>query len=174
MGKLAQIVVPAGGQNAIDIPATIDQTYTYLLLILTGQTTTAGTTWEEVHIQFNGDTAANYGDVFIYNPGSGAVSAGQDVGAAFGRLGWLGQGGAASSGMIEATIPRYADTMFRKIYRATTYASGAPSPAGSKITLDAGGDWNSAAAITSIHLTAGPSGTALFAAGTTATLYGVA
>ncbi len=172
MGKIAEITVPTGGQATIDFTA-IPATYKHLLLIVTGQTTTASTTWEEVHVQFNGDTAANYGDVFIYNPGSGAVSAGQSAGAAYGHLGWLGEGGVASAGLIEATIPRYADTTFDKVYRATTYASGAPTPAGSKITLNAGGDWNSKAAITSIHLTAGASGTATFAAGTVATLFGV-
>lgn len=171
MGKIAEITVPAGGQATIDFTG-IDQTYKHLVLVITGHTATAGTSFDAIRLTFNGDGGANYASGGLYNSGTGTTPTDYQGGTAQTScvVGWLAQdGGAQATAMIEASIPRYTDATFPKAYTASCHTSA--SPTANRLMVDVGGDWTGQAAITRITLSVDNAGT--FAAGTVATLYGV-
>ena len=118
----------------------------------------------EVGIQFNGDTAANYDWVRFYGNGTTANS---DGGAAS-TSGKLASVGAASPGFVvlSAKIPGYARTVLQKAVIATGTRLDAGT--GIPLAMNYSARWRSTAAINRIDLLALVNN---FDVGTSATLY---
>lgn len=136
--------------------SSIPQTYTDLVLVITGKDTTA---LNGFNIQFNGDTATNYSRILIGGTGSAGVSS---VVANDNAIGAGLAGTTTSSNIIN--ILNYTNTSVRKntLSRANSVTSN--------LVRFVIGTWRSTAAITSITVTAS---TANYAAGTTFALYGI-
>jgi hypothetical protein len=164
--KLGQVVC-VGGETTITF-ANIPQNFTDLRISFSGRDTASGSGSLAARIKFNGDsTAADYTSP-QWIEGAAGATASTDAATSAGQICSLipgTSGNANALGISTIEIPSYASTAFYKIWQAhggEWYSATA---------YDARfGVWQSTAAITSITLTAGG---AAFAAGTTATLYGL-
>lgn len=136
--------------------SSIPQTYTDLVLIITGKDTTA---LNGFNIQFNGDTATNYSRILVGGNASAGVSSLVANDNAIGA----GLAGTSTSANI-INIFNYSSTTVRKSVLARC------ASVTSNLVRLVGGAWRSTAAITSITITAS---TANYAAGTTFSLYGI-
>ena len=87
---LGSVTVGSGGQSSITFSA-IPQTYTHLQLRYIGQSNRTAYPLDETHIQFNGDTGANYAQHALYGNGASAaatnVTSGTDIELGYGFLG---------------------------------------------------------------------------------------
>lgn len=167
MGKIAEIVVPAGGQATIDFPA-IDQTYKHLVLTLSARTNGAYVD-TDLALTVNGDTTASYDDQYYSTTGAGGGGSAA-TGATSARAG-LTAGANAVAGVFAETsieIINYASTTFRKTWQVETFDHG--NDAGNGFKIIESGQWRNTAAITRLTLT--PS-SGSFVVGTVATLFGI-
>lgn len=145
--------------------SSIPSTYTDLRLVITGTMTAGG--YLPTFI-FNSDTATNYSYTELYGQGSSAASLRGSTSAYI----WLGNGGAWSD-----TVPSF-NTIDIFSYAGSTYKTCLytylEDRNGSGYVGNGVGLWRSTAAITTLTLRGWTNGTtALFFAGTIATLYGI-
>ena len=135
--------------------SSISSAYTDLVLIVAAKTGTA----QSHSIQFNGDTATNYSDTYLYGDGTSAGSARDS-----------GQTGIKAIGRIGTAISTTIINMFNYT-NATTYktVTARGSDAGS-LAIATVGLWRSTAAITSLTIAIG---TGTYDVGSTFTLYGI-
>ena len=145
------------GTAGADITLTsIPGTYTDLVLVLSG-TLTAND--KAIRCQLNADTGSNYSHTNVLGFSGGAVSQ-RNSSAAF----WnISNNFVTSQSTLVAHFMSYADT---NVYKTVLSAEAA----GASVVTRVVGLWRSTAAITSIKVY--PS-TNSFAAGTTASLYGI-
>lgn len=144
--------------------------FSHLRLIINARH--SGATNDDVYVQFNGDTAANYSRQVTYSS-AGTLGAAQSLSAA--KVGWANIPGttdlAGVPGVSEATIFDYAGTVFHKM--AVVSEAGLLGTALTGLFSGITGyEWASTAAITSILL--GIGGGTNFITGSTFTLYGMA
>jgi len=142
--------------------SSIAGTYTDLVLISNTKFTTPSIpTGNALWLQFNGDTATNYSDTYMYGDGTSAAS---------GRVGstttfFVGNSDGTNFNITKTNIFNYANTT---TYKTALSRSDTPAAyAVSYVSL-----WRSTAAITSILI--GNSTGSTFTAGSTFTLYGIA
>lgn len=136
--------------------SSVPQTYTDLIIIVTGNTT-AGPT--DNNMQFNGDTSANYSVTGLY--GDGGAGASFRSAASNMETGGIYWGTGIGSRIMH--IMNYANTT---TYKTVLTRSNPGNSVESRIGL-----WRSTSAITSIYVYVGAS---TYTAGTTITLYGIA
>lgn len=140
--------------------SSISSGYTDLRLVLMGTATAALTP----RIRLNGDTATNYSNTFLYGDGTSALSA-RTTNSTFFNVTYNTSWSSTIPAMVTTDIFSYAGSTNKT---ALTTASVDQNGSGSVeriVSL-----WRSTAAITSITILSSAS---TFAAGTTATLYGI-
>lgn len=152
------------GSSASSISfSSISSAYTDLKVVFANLKTTpsVGT----IVLRFNGDTANNYSRTNLKGNGSSATS------AAFSGVSWIHVNGGNTSttipGMVVLDIFSYANT---SVYK-TVLGSSAFDQNGSGDITNIVGLWRSTAAISSLSIQTNTGDS--FAAGTTATLYGI-
>jgi hypothetical protein len=133
--------------------SSITGTYTDLVLVFQGTGVSGGT----ITYQFNGDTAANYSDTYMFSDGSASSGLHTSQSAIFGA------GINTSQCMQIINIMNYSNTTTYK----TTLLRGNANGVGAAVAFV--GLWRNTAAITSITLNLSTS----FASGSTFTLYGI-
>jgi hypothetical protein len=149
-------VTAAGGNNTQLVMSSIPSTYTDLVLVLAGGLNAAN----NCYIQFNGDTGTNYSYTYLFGDGSAASSA-RASNTNQSLLNYIGTG--QTTTLI--SIQNYSNsTTFKTVLSRGNDASNGTM---ASVVL-----WRNTAAINSLTLKAGPSGT--FNSGTTFTLYGIA
>ena len=129
----------------------------------------ASATGEDMYMQFNGDTSADYSRQYIGASG-GSAGAGQTTSTAQASIVFISAANALANAPVSAEIwiPAYAGTTFRK--EAFSTAAGITGSGVSGIyNQNESVDWSSTAAITSI--TFGVVGGSNFVTGSTFTLY---
>jgi hypothetical protein len=134
-----------------------------------GKSNASGVDNDQVIVQFNADTGANYGWA---RDGSANASAFSDGGGVSRRSAVIGYVSAATStanypGWTTARLPGYAGTTWNKNGMSLGLAHGN----GSIYQMNIGYDWNNTAAITAILVKL--SSASSFVNGTTVNLYGV-
>jgi len=167
MGKIAEIVVPAGGQATIDFTA-IPQTYRHLAVIVRGRGTDTGGFYTTLRAQINGDTGASYDGQRL--DASASNGNGTNVaGATSFDLGYFESGSApaGSQSSNDYELLYYTDTTLRKQIKGRYNLAQGNAGIWTGI-MD--GEWRNTAAISRLTLSLA---TGNFAAGTVATLYGV-
>lgn len=105
-----------------------------------------------LRVQFNGDTAANYGGRYISIENSTTVTGvanNSQTSADAGFITNAGAGGTTTGGAVELTIPFYSNTNWNKQF---TFNSQSGAAAIAWMTGSGGGAWTSTAAINSITL----------------------
>ena len=147
--------------------STIPSTYTDLVLIINANCATAGQTYANIQLQFNGDSATNYSYTQVYGDGSAAYS---DRGSANTGIfaGYYNSTASIYSNLIcsfnnYSNTSTYKTALIRQNYgtrgTTTTNVSGANV-----------GLWRSTSAINQINI----GGSGSFSTGSTFTLYGIA
>ena len=136
--------------------SSIPGTYTDIVLVANGSST-AGTNGQ---IRFNGDTASNYSDTYLYGS-AGAAYSSRDTSATAGYIGNFYSGDDAQQ---IVHINSYANTTTYKSY-VSIGGNANNVPIASNVGL-----WRSTAAITSITVL---NPTSTFKAGCVFTLYGI-
>jgi hypothetical protein len=128
------------------IGGVIPTTYKHLKVVIQGLCTHADTAING-GIRFNNDSGANYHNQRIYGSGATAT-ADEAIGATYGRIGnFPGSTATVPLNCIEILIPNYNGTTFKKTYTSNAmHASDVTT--GNLQTVQIGGAWNSAAAIT--------------------------
>jgi len=149
-------VTAAGGNNTQLLMSSIPSTYTDLVLIMAGGLNASN----NCYIQFNGDTASNYSYTYIFGDGTSASSS-RGSSTAQSVLNYIGTGQSVTT----ISINNYSNSTTYK----TALSRGNDTTTGTMASVVL---WRNTAAISSITLKAGPSGT--FNSGTTFTLYGIA
>lgn len=169
--KIAQVVTTSS-QSTITF-SSIPNSYTDLMLVITGQDTATGSASLNVRMKINSDgTSSNYTQEQFHENVNTTNNAGNNAASANGSVCCRipgSQNNANAVGSATITIPNYKGTTFYK----TVIGVYGQFFSNNAVPLDAGNDffvWKNTAAITDIVLTAG--GTA-FVDGTTATLYGL-
>lgn len=144
-------------------------TYTDLKIIGIGRGDTAAA-GIGVHILFNNDSAGNYDSEFL-NGNATTVSSLEFLATAQNYAAGIPAASAAAglAGTFEITIPNYAGTTFNKRWHSVVGQSQAEAVGGHTARVTAG-QWRNTAAITRVTLICT---TGNFAAGSTATLYGL-
>jgi hypothetical protein len=150
--------------------SSIPSTYTDLRIVLTGKCDYISQSYGTILINFNGDTAANYGYQWIYGDGTSATSS---TGSAMtgGRL-YFGADISASSWATMATVDVFSYTS--SAYKAYLHTHSNDANGGAGAGINVGNRvlvWKNNAAITSIVLS--NLSFTNYAVGTTATLYGI-
>ena len=134
--------------------SSISSAYTDLVIVFKGTATSTGT----LSYRFNGDTATNYNDTYLYGSGGGVGS---------GRHSSTNQIYGASvntnQSMQVINVMNYANS---SIYKSTLLEGNAD---GSDTVIRFIGVWRSTAAINSIAISIGTN----FATGSTFTIYGI-
>jgi hypothetical protein len=151
------------GSSAATITfSSIPSTYTDLRLVLT---TTTVSTGENVFMTFNSDTATNYSRTLLYGDGTSAASA-RATNSAF--LIWTTAGGTSSTipSFFTADIFSYAGSTYKTSLLTSSEDKNGSGAVERYVAL-----WRSTSAITRLDINTG--GGSNFAAGTTATLYGI-
>lgn len=161
------LMAPATTVTFSSIPGTFNN----LILYYDGRCDDVVNASDDIYIQFNGDTGANYTRVF-YGQSTLAPINGHSTSQAIGDVACaMAIAGATGSGTI--TIFNYANSIFLKNYSSrTTYTQ---STLGSPSLVDAaiGSNWNNTAAITDIVIGNLGSPSSNFIAGSIFTLYGL-
>ena len=149
--------------------SSIPGTYTDLRLVFTGYSTFTSLNTGGVRLRFNGDTAANYSDTYLYANGSSATSS-LDTSATYIYAGQIPDNVAGTNivGMMTADIFSYAGSTYKTVL--TTSSSDLNTGSTLSTLTRVVGLWRSTAAITSLTIIAGDPN---FNIGTTATLYGI-
>jgi hypothetical protein len=115
-------------------------------------------------LTFNGDTATNYSDTWVYGTG-GAAGSMRDTGLAYINAGFMAAASSSIFGLWTADVFSYKGSTFKTSLITSNYDLNGNGEVDNIVGL-----WRSTSAITSLTLT---SSTSTFAAGTTATLYGI-
>ena len=152
-----------GSANSTITFSSISGSYTDLRLILVGRAVTAGNTFT-VSLTMNGDTATNYSRTLITGDGTNASSFRTTSASSIAissPVAWLVS---TNTNLYSLDFMSYAGSTNKTILISTSADQN-----GSGGLLNAVGLWRSTSAITSITLTSGDQ----FAAGATATLYGI-
>ena len=152
-----------GGSGSITF-SSIPSTYTDLRVVLTALGSTAGIT---PYLRFNSNTATNYSTTYIYGEGTQANSASNTsitalYPATFGLR-------TAQPFFYTYDIFSYAGSTYKTTLMTSNEDNAALTPTPGYIVRTVG-LWRSTSAITSIGLS---TSSGSFAAGTTATLYGI-
>lgn len=166
--KLIQtITVGAGGAASIDFTS-IPQTYTDLVILITGRTNQAATI-SNLLLQFNGDTAANYNSYDMWGNGS-AVQNDTALSAAYIYAGPVLSGSVSSTsifGNAAAYIPNYTGSTSKPVSIDGVTEDNSTT----RYTVFHAGRWSGTAAITSIKIFSG--GSANLVQYSSASLYGI-
>jgi len=154
------------GSNATSVTfSSIPSTYTDLVLISSCAVTGGASS---VYFRFNGDTATNYSNTYLYGNGSTAGS-GRGSNATYGISAYFATPSATLGGSVNIlNVMNYANTTTYKTTIGRANANGSTYP-GAETMVNL---WRSTAAINSIALLfsgAGPE----FITGSTFTLYGI-
>jgi len=167
-GLISSVTVGSGGAANITF-SSIPQSYTDLLIKVSGRSTRTGTTsGDSFTIAFNGVGGTSYSDIALRGSGS-AVTSYQDVsqsGADLGRVPAAGQT-ASTFGNSEIYIPNYAGSTIKSISTDTVTENNATEAYQTLL----GGFFSNTGAITSIVIA--PSGSNTWAEYSTAYLYGI-
>ena len=144
--------------------------YNELRLVVTGRGD-AVATFENLYMQINADTGANYDFEYGQNNGSTTSSA-EGLAQTFAFIGWIPAASAPSNvaGSSEVRFPDYTDTTWQRTYLAQSGLKLGTST-GNLYRATIAGWWRSTAAITTSIKIYPASGN--FAIGTVAILYGV-
>jgi hypothetical protein len=155
-----QTYIASGSSNTF-IFTVIPSTYTDLVIVFNGNSTTAGSSANSLRVSVNGDTASNYSYTYLAGVGSGSGTSGRASSQTYWDAIDIAQ--ASTSGMANLYFMDYANN--------TTYKTMiSRSSVASVETLTAVNLWRKTPeAITSITLDANRTITA----GSTATLYGI-
>jgi hypothetical protein len=163
--QIGQVVVGSAVNNITF--SSIPGTYTNLRLVVMGQSSSGST--DDVNVNFNSDTGANYDNAQIQG------SAVNIVGQSAQNQSTLHLGAVPSSsvtsrpGTADVSIPSYAQTtFFKNVISNAIFWLASQSQMRNEID---DGEWKSTSAITSIKLVL--SSGSNFVTGTTATLYGL-
>jgi len=152
------------GSSATGITfSSIPSTYTDIILVLSLISTSAG---NDVKVQVNSDSSSIYGLTWVGGNGSSASSGRDDASSSWASLKLSGT----------TTNPSVFTYQFQNYSNTTTYKSMLmrSSLAGAEVIFGVG-TWRSTSAINTIYVyEAGGTSPATFAAGTMATLYGIA
>jgi hypothetical protein len=158
-----------GGESEI-VFSNILQQYQHLEIRYVGRNTAAGGNWEEMWVQFNGVTSANYSQMAQGGFGGTLFANGGTTGLTRIYAGVAVQGG-NSSGLFAGgviRIPNYTSTtQYKHLRGESTWSASGQTGA---IIQTAGGLWSSTAAITSLRFTTGSSN---WAANSKFALYGI-
>jgi hypothetical protein len=147
--------------------SSIPSTYTDLRLVLTGKCIHTSPTQGTIIARFNGDTGSNYSYTWIYGNGSAATSS--TASSLTGQRLWFAADTAISNLASLATLDifNYAGSTFKTmLHEHSNDDTTAAITVGRRVLL-----WRSTSAITSIELS--NLSFTDYAAGTTATLYGI-
>jgi hypothetical protein len=137
--------------------SSIPQTYTDLIIIANGASTSGGS----MHTKFNGDGGANYSCTFFYGDGSG-IAGSRSLSQANGIFGARNGIGSQGGGIMR--INNYSNTNTYKVMFTRQFGQD-------QIVWFSTGRWGNSAAITSISFTDESGGQ--FTTGFTITLYGI-
>jgi hypothetical protein len=148
--------------------SSISSAYTDLRVVLVAHTDAAGAE-DNAYMRFNSDSATNYSNVWIQGSGSSATSSRTSNSTAIWSR-WSEYGTATSNIWTTTTFDIF-DYRSTSVYKSVLATGSAEANGAGWVTRSAG-TWRSYSAITSITLPA-QGGSANFAIGTTATLYGI-
>jgi len=145
--------------------------YTSLMITVLARCTGAVTS-DDIYLQFNADTGANYTRQFVAGTGTGNATTGQGVSTAKASIAFIpgANGLANAAGRYTIMIPNYGETNFLKAatsFGFTINGSGVSSIENLSEVLV----WNSTAAITEVLM--GMVNGSKFKAGSIFTLYGM-
>lgn len=165
---LATVTVPSGGVYSLTF-AGIPQGYKHLQIRATCKSNVSGNGDSFHQVQFNGDTAANYSNHFLYGTGGGSYSTGATSASYMQiyNLVFSGSNGAWASTIID--IPDYTSTTKAKTLK---YFSGWDGNGSGDIQVGSGLWFKTPEAINSITFNAISPGN-LYAQNTQFSLYGV-
>ena len=138
--------------------SSIPATYRDLVVVLSGTMNT----YDSSAIRFNADSGSNYNYVFMFGNGSttGSISAAN-------TFGYIGDVSATTRGINIIQVMDYSATDKHKTYLSRANISDSSTNA-------IAGRWANTAAITSVQILAGATGTRTFSTGTTLNLFGIA
>jgi hypothetical protein len=140
--------------------SSIAATYTDLRLVLVGTTDSDAV----VRLRFNSDTASNYSNTFLYGDGANAASS-RSTSQTFANLSFGADFRSAQPGFISTDIFSYAGSTFKTLLSNECLDLNGSGTVNPSVSL-----YRSTAAITTITLS---TSTSTFAAGFTATIYGI-
>lgn len=154
------------GSNATFITfSSIPGTYTDLRLVLVARNAT-GYINNYFYLQFNGDNAGNYSETYMLGYGSNPVSSGSSSNTGLISLGGINGVDEVAFGLFTADIFRYTGSDNKTVLTSRSAdRNNTSGDLGRSVGL-----WRNTSAITSVRI-ANSGG--FFAAGTTATLYGI-
>jgi hypothetical protein len=147
--------------------SSISGSYTDLILVINTRSSSTAASDTKLYVQFNGDTASNYSQTFLFGNGStaGSSRASSQTQIYAGDISATGGSSYAGLSTVVLQIQNYSNTTTNK-----TMFSRVSSP---NVFVEAVvGLWRSTAAITSIVLDL--ESTPQFITGSTFTLYGIA
>jgi hypothetical protein len=153
-----------GSATATVTFSSISGTYTDLVFVFNGGTTSSGPT---MRLTVNGDSGANYSDTALDGDGSSAVStrhSGANFMAITNNVGIAGTLGA------QTTIMQLQNYSNATTYKTVLFRANNATSSGFPGVTAAVGLWRNTAAITSISLT---TASTTFLSGSTFTLYGI-
>ena len=151
-----------GSANSTISFTSIGSGFTDLRIVMVGKTTVDTV----ARMRFNSDTGTNYSEIFIYGDGSTAARY-ANRNQSYITVGGLNYNWQSATPCFSTTdIFSYAGSTYKTVLHNESFDLN-----GSGNTASSVGLWRNTAAITTITLTAGASDT--FAAGFTATLYGI-
>ena len=168
MELISSVTVGSGGAPSMAFNS-IPQTYTDLLIAVSGRSTRTGTTsGDSFSIQFNGVGGTSYSDIAVRGSGSAAISY-SDVSQAVIDLGRVPAANQTAStfGNSEFYIPNYTGSTFKSISVDTVSENNATEAYQTLLS----GLFSDTGAITSIVIA--PSGSNTFVEYSTAYLYGI-
>ena len=150
-------VVTSGSQASVTVGGgtgscpTLPQSYRDVLVVVSGRATTSASN-DNVEVQFNGDTGANYNAQVVQGANTTA-SAAQNNGQTSGYFGAISAATATAnfSGYSAITVSNYAGTTFQKSWAGVDQAPLTTGASGLQ-TQTVGGRWNSTAAITALKV----------------------
>ena len=166
---ISAVTVGSGGVSNIEFTS-IPNTYTDLVVKLSlRQTSTSG--GAQLGLRFNGDTGNNYTRNLIYADHGGIVNIAGGTNEPYARFAFEQSSNytASTFGNFQIYIPNYAGNKYKSFQSDSVNASNSSSFYATAIYS---GFWNSAAAITNIHLQNHAGGNN-FAEHSTAYLYGI-
>jgi hypothetical protein len=164
---IATVTVGSGGAANMTF-SSIPQTYTDLVIKISGRSAFTTNTYDDIRFEFNGSAGTAYTTRMIYGDGASALST---VTANIGNIAWAFVSNANATantfGNAEVYIPNYAGSTNKSV----SLDSASETNGTTAIAALAAGIWANTAAITSIKMT-NISGTN-FVQYSTATLYGI-
>jgi hypothetical protein len=168
MELLAQATLTSpSAQVTIGVPS---NSFSNLKMTIVGKTSTTGSFEEDIRLQYNGVSSANYNEHFIFVANNTTVAAAfnsTQTASCCGHL-WTSDATGSGAGRCEVTIPDYATTTWTKGH---TYVANATDGGTSSQSGVGGGACTAVtAAITSLSVQTRSGSN--FVAGTTFTLYG--